>query len=316
MSIKQKAVLSLIIANVIWGAASPIFKWSLTNISPFLLAFLRFSVASIILFPFAYTKLKIYKEDLLKFIVVGLFGVGIHIPLFFFGLQLTSSINAPIIASAGPVFIILLSIILLKERPKKKVFIGTFVSLLGVLVIIGRPFIEHGLLNSSFIGNVLILLAVITGVFYTIYSKELLFKYHPVTVTFWSFVIGSLVFIPFLINELSDPAVNIVLNHRGIIGVVFGIIFSSTIGYYLYQWGVSKIHANEVGVFTYIDPIVAIMIAYPLLGEVITPIFVLGSMLVFGGIFVSEGRFPYHPIPQLLGLEHKELKKDKDLIDK
>ena len=111
MTTKQKAVLSLIVANVIWGAAAPIFKWSLTNISPFLLAFLRFSVASIILFPFAYNKLRIAKEDLLKIMVVGVFGVGIHIPLFFFGLQLTPSINAPIIASAGPVFIIILLLI-------------------------------------------------------------------------------------------------------------------------------------------------------------------------------------------------------------
>lgn len=316
MTIKQKAVLSLIVANIIWGAAAPIFKWSLTNISPFLLAFLRFSVASIILFPFAYNKLRIAKEDLLKIMVVGVFGVGIHIPLFFFGLQLTPSINAPIIASAGPVFIIILSILLLKEKPRKKVILGTLVSLLGVIVIIGRPFIEQGFFNASFTGNLLILLAVITGVFYTIYSKELLFKYSPITVTFWSFVIGSIAFIPFLVSELSNPATNLILNYKGIIGVIFGIVFSSTIGYYLYQWGIQKIQANEVGIFTYIDPIVAIMIAYPLLGEVITPVFVIGSILVFGGIFVAEGRFPYHPIPQLLGTHDKKNLKDSQLIDK
>ncbi|MBI2029061.1 DMT family transporter [Candidatus Gottesmanbacteria bacterium] len=313
MTTRQKAVLALITANMIWGAASPIFKWALINISPFLLAFLRFSIASILLFPFVYKKLSIDKKDIIKIIIIGLFGVGIHIPLFFFGLTLTPSINAPIIASSGPVFIIILSMIMLKEKPRRKVLFGTFISLLGVVVIIGRPLIEQGLENSSFIGNLLILLAVITGVFYTIYSKELLFKYSASTVTFWSFVVGSLTFIPFLLIEISNPKTNLVINYQGYTGIIFGVIFSSLIAYLLYQWGVQKINASEVGIFTYIDPVIAILIAYPLLGEVITPIFVLGSFLVFGGIFVAEGRFPYHPIPHLFG-NHKPVYKDDRII--
>ena len=66
MSAHQKGILALITANIIWGAASPIFKFALQNISPFTLAFIRFYGATLILLPFAYPYLKIHKKDYLK----------------------------------------------------------------------------------------------------------------------------------------------------------------------------------------------------------------------------------------------------------
>ncbi|MBU3979441.1 DMT family transporter, partial [Patescibacteria group bacterium] len=56
------------------------------------------------------------------------------------------------------------------------------------------------------------------------------------------------------------------------------------------------ISASEVAVFSYTDPIIAIVIAKPLLGETITNTFLIGSLLVFFGIFISENRIHYHPI--------------------
>ena len=108
-------ILALIIANIIWGAASPIFKFALQNIPPFTLAFIRFFFAGLIFLPIALNKWQhLTLKQWLEIILVGFFGITINISFFFLGLEKTESINIPVIASSGPVFIYLLSIIFLK----------------------------------------------------------------------------------------------------------------------------------------------------------------------------------------------------------
>src|SRR3989344_934022 len=167
MSAHQKGILALIVANIIWGAASPIFKFALQNISPFTLAFIRFYGATLILLPFAYPYLKIHKKDYLKIFWLSFFGVTVNISFFFLGLKYAPSINAPIIASSGPIFIYLFSIFLLKEKPHYKVFIGLTISLIGVLLIIGQPILT-GELDGQLIGNLLLIVAMLSSVIHTI----------------------------------------------------------------------------------------------------------------------------------------------------
>lgn len=308
MPTKNKAILALIIANGIWGAASPIFKWSLKNITPFTLAFLRFALASLLMLPFVYKDLWISKKDILKVAAIGIFGVGLNIPFFFFGLTLAPSINAPMIASSGPIFIILLSMLILNEKPKRKVIWGTLLSLVGVLVIVIRSFLESGVDGNSILGNIFFLIATWGAVIHAIISKSILKIYKAGAIAFWSFVVGSLIFLPFFILENQQYLFLTNLDSRGIMGIVFGVVFSSAVAYFLYQWGIQKLAVNEVGIFTYIDPVMAILIAVPLLKESITLPFVLGSILVFTGIYIAEGRINYHFFADFLNLTSKKNK--------
>src|SRR3989344_5113821 len=158
MSAHQKGIIALIVANIIWGAASPIFKFSLQNISPFLLAFIRFYGATLILLPFAYPYLKIQKIDFMKVFLLSFFGVTVNIIFFFLALVHSPSINAPIIGSSGPIFIYLLSIFILKERPHTRVLLGLIFSLIGVLIIVGQPILS-GELNGQLLGNIFLIIA-------------------------------------------------------------------------------------------------------------------------------------------------------------
>lgn len=294
----NQGILALIIANIIWGAASPIFKWSLENITPFTLAYWRFAVASLLLFPFCWRHLDFHKKDLGKLILMSLSGVFFNITFFFFGLKYAPSVNAPVISSSAPIFLYLFSIFILHEKAKLKILLGTLISFLGVFVIVIQPILSRQS-NQLVMGNILFLLATVGAVIQVIICKELLKKYKPVTITFWSFVIGSIAFLPFYLYEVFkyDSLQN--LNIQGISGLVFGILLSSLAAYYLYAWGMEKLKAQEVGLFTYIDPLIAGVIAVPLLGEEITPVFLLGTILIFGGIFVAEGRLHWHPLHKL-----------------
>lgn len=294
----NQAILALITANIIWGAASPIFKLALQNIPPFTLAYLRFFGAMLILFPFTARNLYIRKEDRFHLILLSILGITVNITFFFLGLKSAPSINAPIIASSGPVFLYLFAILILHERPHQKVLWGMIVSLIGVLVIIGQPILTGGL-NLEIMGNLFFILATIGSIGHVIVSKEILPKYPVTTVTFWSFLIGSTTFLPLFLYEMFSLHPFNSLDGRGITGIIFGILLSSVTAYILFEWGIKKLAAQEVGIFTYIDPLIAIIIAIPLLGETITPIFIIGSLLVFSGIFIAEGRLHWHPLHKL-----------------
>ena len=115
--------LAIIIANVIMGMTAPIMKMGLTEIPPFILAFTRFASASILLAPFAVSHwMPLSKKDWIILILAGVSGVGLHIGLFFLGLQRTQSIVAPVIASSGPVILYAIALFFLHEKFKLKKF--------------------------------------------------------------------------------------------------------------------------------------------------------------------------------------------------
>jgi len=294
-------ILALIITNIIWGGASPIFKFALQNIPPFTLAFIRFFFAGLIFLPLAFKNFqKISARQWFEVFLVGFFGVFINITFFFLGLKKTESINVPIIASSGPVFIYFFSILFLKEKPKLKVFLGMMTALFGVLLIILSPILLDGkkMFFGEVEGNFFIVLATLGSVFQTLFGKDLLKKVNPYFVSAFSFLFSSFLFLFFVPKELANWSFS-QLNINGWVGIVYGIFFSSAIAYFLYYYGLSKINAQEVGIFTYIDPIVAVLIAMPLLKEYPTIYYLIGSILVFGGIYLAEGRVHWHPINKL-----------------
>lgn len=294
-------ILALIIVNIIWGAASPIFKFALTNIPPFTLAFIRFFFAGLIFVPFMfYHWQKITLRDFFEICLAAFFGITVNITFFFLGLGKAESINAPIIASAGPVFLFLLSVIFLHEKPIRKVFFGMMISLLGVLVIIVSPILLDGknLVLGEIQGNFFFLLATVGSVLNTVFNKEVLKRVNPYFVTCIGFLFGALTFLPFVPNELAHWSFN-QLEIPGWTGIIFGVFLSSALAYHLSNVAISMINAEEVGLFTYIDPVVAILIAIPLVHEYPNLYFFLGSIFVFGGIFIAEGRINWHPFHKL-----------------
>lgn len=294
-------ILALIIVNIIWGMASPIFKFALTNIPPFTLAFIRFFFAGLIFLPLALNKWqKLTTRQWFEILLVGFFGITINISFFFLGLQKTESINVPVIASSGPVFVYLLSIIFLREKPKLRVLSGMLIALTGVLFIILSPLILDGkrFVLGAIEGNLFILIATFGSVLQTIFGRVVLKKVDVLQVAAITFLFGSLTFIPFIPKEFASWDISF-LNIAGWTGIIFGVFFSSALGYFLFYYGVSRLKAQDVGIFTYIDPLAAIVVAAPLLHEYPNLFYVLGGFLIFGGIYFAEGRVHYHPFHRL-----------------
>jgi len=285
------AIAAFVCTNIIWGAALPIYKWSLENIDPFLFAFFRFFLAALIIFPFTKYKLKIHKVDYLTLVGASLSGITLCITFWFLGLKLSESINASIIGSAGPLFTLIVAVLYLHEKLKMKTIIGSVISFIGIMIIVWRPDVNSG----SVLGNVFFFLATISGMIHGILIKRLSGKYNFLSLTFWTFLIGALGLMPLALYSTYAHGFFTNINYQGIIGLAYGTIFSSVIAYALFAYGMKFLPVNETGVFSYIDIIVTVLVALPLLGESITLPYVIGSVLVLGGIYITETkRFSHH----------------------
>lgn len=292
------AILFLILANVIWGAAFPVYKWALAELPPFTFVFLRFFLAALILLPFIIKKIKVPRQDWRNLFFLGFFSVSLQIPLLFLGLKLTPSINAPIIIASGPIILMVASVLFLHEKIRAKVVGGTLLSLFGILVIILQPILVDGI-SGGILGNLFIFLATICSVAQAVLLKKLTVRSSPLTLVFWMFLIGSIPMIPFVIWEAQSFSVVSDLTMKGLIGLIYGIYIAALIAHLFFAYGVAHIKASEVGVFSYVDPIATVAVAVPLLGESITFPYLIGAMLVFLGIFIAEGRLNYHPLNKL-----------------
>lgn len=299
MTPRNLAILSLVLATIIWGAAAPIFKWALFNIPPFTLGFLRFSFAAFLLLPFCFRLLKVQGKDWGEIILAGILGVFLNVAFFFLGIQRTLAINASVITMFVPILTLFAAAIFLKENLTKKLVWAAVLSTLGVVFILLEPIIKGGL-DIQLLGDFLLILAGLSWVGYEVLSKKLFRHYSPLAITFYSFLIGGFAFLPFAIREYYvDPSWILQIDVRGVTGIFYGIFFSSLLGYFAWQWGLSKIPASEAGFFIHLNPVANILVAVPLLGEKVTPPFLFGALLVGLGVYLAEHKRLTHPLHKI-----------------
>lgn len=289
-------IIAALVANIIWGAGSPIFKYALTDIPPFTLAFIRFFTAACIFIPFALRHPPQWNSRILSFLLLGaLTGVSLNVSLFFIGLEMAPSINASIIGSLGPIMLYVMSLRFLHEKPHPQIIHGMLIALMGTLIIIFAPLIKSFELHtlseqagmSAFVGNLYFLGAVTVGILYNVFNKKIVKKVHPYTMTGFHFFVGSLAFIPMMLGELQTWSFA-QMTDKSWIGIIYGVFFSSALAYAALNYALSKMSAQNVGVFGYLTPVTAVLVAAPLLGEYPDIFFIVGSVFVIIGIYLAE----------------------------
>jgi drug/metabolite transporter (DMT)-like permease len=294
----KQAIIALVIANIIWGAGPPIFKWAFVDIPIFTLAFLRYIIPLLLISIFGYRYIPVEKKDIPLILLSGFLGITLNIAFYYIGIQYTASINAAIIASAAPVFLIFASILFLKERPNRKVLLGNLVGITGILFIVIEPVLVPHTINSLK-GNILLVFSTFAVITNTIFAKELIRKYHPVTLIFWLFLVGALSFFPFFFFITFHLIFLLTFTFQGIFGILYGAFFASLLAWLLFLWALKYFMASETTIFDYVDPLAAIVVAAPLVHEYPSPMFFFGSLLVFFGIYIAEGRIHWHPLHML-----------------
>jgi drug/metabolite transporter (DMT)-like permease len=297
---RKHAIVAIVTTVAIWGVATPIIKVTLNYIPPFSFLLIRFILASFILY-FLVDWKKGYlkhlgKKGFVYAFLIGALGSSVNLGLYFWGVNFTTSFEATVIYSSAPIFIVLGGALLLKEHVSQKEFLGLLIALCGFALIAFRPIFENGSnLSLNFKGNVLVFLAVIAWTAYSLFSKFIFNgdksgeKFSPMFVTFVTFFAGAITLIPFGIYEIMTVDINYA---KAAPGILYMTIAATVVAYALYEYAVKTIDVSETAIFQYLQPVFTLPLSLVFLGEPFSPVYIVGGILVAGGVFLSE----HHPV--------------------
>ena len=241
------------------------------------------------------------RGDLGRLAVLGLLGIAANQTLFLYGLQHTTAINATILVTTVPIFTVLGSVLTGREPASSLMFAGVALAALGAVYLIGPDRIS--LAPDVTLGNTLIVLGMICYAAYFVYSKSVVSRYDPITVSFYVMLFASLGVLPFGVSALHDARLSAVS------GTVWGwvlyiVVFPTILTYLLNIWALQRVSSNVVAVYIYLQPLFAAAVAPRLLrGEQLTARAATAGLAIFAGlglVILSERRqhrqIPVEPV--------------------
>lgn len=268
-----------------WSLAFAAIRLSLTGYSPGSLALFRFSIASICFaLPFNQSSKtpKLTIRQLMLLLVLGSVGVAGYGLLLNSGEKTVSSGLASFIVAQMPVVTSVLAIALLKEKPSLMTVCGIGVSCVGVgIIVVGQPI--HIDLNM---GVFLVALATLCGSLNSVLQKDLLrdlSPFHVTTFSTWAAAVTLLIFLPDLIDDVRHAPLT------STYAALFLGVVPSTIGQWLWSYGLSKTQVVRASTYLYAMPILSTAFGFILLSEVPTiPALIGGCVALFGSALVKK----------------------------
>ncbi len=237
-----------------------------------------------------FIKEKIARQDIFQLALCGLFGVAINQLAFFKGLNWTTPINASLIMLTTPVLVLIISVIMLRERMTWLKITGVVISLIGAafLIMYGKPNIPT-VGDKRWLGDFLILVNASSYGIYLVLVKSMMKKYHPLTVVKWSFFFGLLVIIPFGLGEFTQIQWDTF--HKGIwLAVFYVLIFVTFFTYFFNITALRTVNASVVSTYIYLQPLLATFIALLAGRDTLSSVKIFAGMLIFMGVFMVSYR--------------------------
>jgi drug/metabolite transporter (DMT)-like permease len=160
----------LLTATALWAGNAIAGRALVGSISPITLSAVRWGLAALILLPFGW---RIFKpgsplwENKIRFLILGLFGVGSYNVLLYLALQTSSAINVTLIGASMPIWMLFIGSVFYQVKPKLLQMIGAIVSLIGVAVVLTRGDLSALLSMQMVVGDILIMLATFLWAFYS-----------------------------------------------------------------------------------------------------------------------------------------------------
>jgi len=230
---------------------------------------------------------QIRKQDWPLLVASSLLGVVLNQWLFVKGLSLTSVINATLLGTTIPIFTLVVSIVLRKDRASLRRVIGILLAAGGVIYLIGPT--RAGFSSATRLGDLLIVTNSLCYGTYIAISKDLMTRYSALTVITWIFIVGSVATVPVGTVSVSHVALGSV--SAGVWVAIAYIVLVPTVGaYYLNAWALGRVPPSTVAVYIYLQPLIAFSLAPLLLGEKLSWRTVIAALLIFAGVLVVTRR--------------------------
>lgn len=200
---------------------------------------------------------KIDKKDIPKLVLCGLLGSAANQLLFFNGLSITSPIDASIIMTSTPVFVMIISSIILKEAITTQKISGLLIGALGAVLLIYAGANAQG--TGTLVGNSLILLNALCFSFYLVLVKPIMKKYKPITVISWVFLFGFIFMVPVAGNQFLNTDFE-GFTPMTVWVILFVVLGPTFLAYLLNIYASKHLLPSVSGSYIYLQPVVSFIV--------------------------------------------------------
>jgi drug/metabolite transporter (DMT)-like permease len=282
--------LLLILVSLVWAGSFIVVNVVTEKMDPIDLGFLRFLVATPLMFLLAVARKKplgLPRKELPWLLVLGLTGVTLLYLFQFLGIHFTNAPTASVLINTNVIFIAILSGVFLHEALSTKRIAGIALSFLGVFVIMFADIIKQEMTVDTlfFTGGILMLLSALCWALYSLVGKRLLRTYDEFVITTYAFGFGTFCYLPFVVFRLGP-----VLQHTstdGWLAVMYLALACSLFGYLGWYYALKHIDASKAAVFLNFIPLFTILMSF-FLGTSLTWFFLLGAALIIYGVYLTE----------------------------
>lgn len=291
MSNQTKGVFFALLATLLWSVNMVIASGIKGHIPPIGLAFWRWTIACVVLAPFAIKNtvesLNIIKKHIWYLMLTAVLGITIFNTLIYFAGKTTSAVNLSLLAISIPLFIVVLSRIIFKERVSSKKIVGIVIIITGVLVLISKGSLQ-ALRNINFtIGDLLMLVACFFFACYTVLVQKKPEELIPKVFLFSVFVIGTILLFPFYIWEHVCYK-KVVFDSKTVVTTTYVGIFASLVSYYLWNEAIRLIGTSKTALIYYLIPVFSGILAYFFLYQPIVIVQIASMVIIITGLLITN----------------------------
>lgn len=282
--------LAMIGANLMWGLMSPVAKIVMAGavVTPLLMTDFRIVGAAIL---FWILSLFLPKEhvpgaDLLRLAGAAFLGILFNQGCFIFGVGFTSPGEASIITTTMPMWVMILAAIILKEPITLKKAGGIAIGAAGAILLVHSA--GGGLQNAGskpLLGDILVFCAQFSYALYLTLCKNFIKKYSLVTLMKWMFLFAAVAIIPISASTLLSASWQAITPSE-MWGIAFVVLCATFLAYIFVMIGQKALRPTLVGIYNYIQPIVATIVGISLGLDKITPEKGVAIVLIFTGVWL------------------------------
>ena len=276
----------------VWGTT---FVWTklliINGLSPAQIFTLRFIIAYVLLTGFSLWRVR-HKwlsdnwRDELTMMALGLTGGSMYFLTENESLRFTTATNTSLIVCSCPLFAMLIIALFYKsERFSRLQALGSLLALIGMAAVVLNG---HFVLHLSPLGDTLAFSACICWALYTLLMKPVMGRYPAMFITRKVFFYGILTILPYYIFVPDMPSMDVLMRPEVALNLLFLGSVASMLCYLTWSWCMKGLGAVICTNWVYVNPITTIIAAWLILDEQITVYFLIGSILIIAGMYLSS----------------------------
>jgi drug/metabolite transporter (DMT)-like permease len=285
---KVQGHVAMLFTSLIFGVNIPLSKNLMPDwMSPLGLTYSRFAFGAIAfwLLSLFLKSEKVTRKDMGMLLLGSLLGVAVNQAAFIFGLQHTSATNASIVITITPILAMIISFFILKEPITLKKAGGVMIGLIGVLSMILTSEVSSSGREASIIGDLLCIASSLSYAFFLVLMRGISKRYSSVTIMKWMFLFSALMFLPFGFKDVSSAKIFTEGTSAAWGSYVYLLVGATFITYLLIPVAQRQIRPTTIGMYNYLQPLVASFIAIMWGQDVFSWTKPISAVLIFAGVY-------------------------------